>query len=280
MGLFVDLRGTYTLANGSSTAVADGATATTAAGDQVTYKTSGASAIGGGLTIGYDIASGLGLVAGYDIRSFKTREFKGRASDYFDLTSNGQTAQDSTASAIGATTTTGTASMKWTNQVITLGLRPHVSAFGGEIYGGAGLAVVLPFETTQTVAVSSASATWNVATDTATSAEIVKKYNLGLGAYGEVGYQYMFTDMIGLNVGIRALVATTDNKDQTRVRTVKNAGTGTTTLPTVTTTTYTDSLSKTEGNGTNTAAVGTAKAQFETLGITDFSATVGLTLKF
>jgi hypothetical protein len=90
----------------------------------------------------------------------------------------------------------------------------------------------------------------------------------------------MFTDMIGLNIGIRALVATADNKDQTKVRTVKNAGTGTTNLPTVTTTTYTDSLSQTEGNGTSTAAVGTDKARFETLGITDFSATVGLTLKF
>lgn len=280
LGLFVDVRGTYTLSNGSSTSAADGSSATTVAADQVSYKTSASAAIGGGLSIGYNLAAGLGLVASYDIRSFKTREYTGRASDYLDMTA-GNSSHDAVAGATQAKLTTGTAQQTWTNQVIGLGLRPQVSAFGGEFFGGAGLAIVLPFETTQKLSLSSSNATFNATTGNATSAEIVKGYNIAFGAYGEVGYKYFFTDMIGLNIGIRALVATTDNNGKTKVQTTNGTGNAVG-LSTVTTTSYKDSYSDSDKTAlpAQTAASASKIASFETLGITDFSANIGVSLKF
>ncbi|MBL8032254.1 MAG: hypothetical protein JNJ69_01025 [Leptospiraceae bacterium] len=273
VGLFIDLRGSYTFANGTSTAGLDGQTGTQAetantATDATarTYKTSASQGFGGGVSIGYDIVEGLGLVASYDIRSIKTREFK-------------------SGSFVGAGATADTTSQqKWTNQIIGVGLRPHVNALGGEWFAGAGLAIVLPFETTTTTTVTNATTAYNTGTGTFSAREDVKGYNMAFGAYGELGYKFMFTDMIGLNIGIRAIVATADNNGKTLVRknTVATASNSDNFATTVTTT-YKDSFSSNDVTNEEAANSATARkhiAQFETLGITDFSANVGISLKF
>ena len=261
MGLFIDLRGGYTFANGTSSAQADGSTQTDTTATAITYKTSASQGFGGGISIGYDIAANLGIVASYDIRSIKTREFKQGSANLGGAGAGSDVAIQ----------------QKWTNQVIGIGLRPHVNALGGEVFAGAGFALVLPYETTLTQTYSNSNATWNTNTGSRTKTEEVKGYNMAMGVYGELGYKFMFTDNIGLNLGVRAVVATADNIGKTKV--VTNTGTTTTTA----TTTYKDSYST--QNNTDEAATGTANAtkalaSFETLGITDFTATAGISLKF
>lgn len=261
MGLFVDLRGTYTFANGTSTAQADGSAQTDTTTTAVTYKTSASQAIGGGLSVGYDIAPGLAVAGSFDFRSFKTREYKQGSANLGGAGAGSDVAIQ----------------QKWTNMVIGLGLRPHVNALGGEFYGGGGLAIVLPYETTQTQTYSNSNATWNTNTGSRTKTEEVKGYNLALGAYAEVGYKYFFTENIGLVVGLRAIVATTDNIGKTKV--VTNTGAATTTA----TTTYKDSYSSqdnTTEQAAGTASASRSLAAFETLGITDFSGNVGVALRF
>lgn len=246
MGLFIDLRGSYTFSNGTSTAQSDGTASTNTADTSVTYKASNSAGFGGGVSLGYDIATGLGIVASYDIRSIKTREWANYSTTF---TSDVKTQQT------------------WTNQIIGVGLRPHVNALGGEWYAGAGLAVVLPFETTKTTTASNGGKNEDVA-----------GWNLALGAYGELGYKFMFTDNIGLNIGLRAVVATANNIDKTNVNKFTTGGTTVTT-----TTTYKESYSTTAKNAAAAADTATVKATlapWETLGITDFSANVGISLKF
>lgn len=248
MGLIIDLRGSYTFSNGTTTSLADGSTSSTGTG-AVDYKSSSTQGFGGGATIGFDIAPNLALVGSFDFRAHKTREWK----------------QYSLADvAIQA---------KFNTMVLGLGLQPHVNALGGEVYGGGGLAVVLPFDYTGTQTYSNATATFNTLTGSRTKREEVTGYNLGLGAYGEVGYRFMFTDMIGLNIGLRAVVATVTNTDKTTVRT--DTGTTTSTL----TTTYGNSLTSTDTTTVTTGTASTVKAPFQTFGVTDFSANVGITLK-
>lgn len=256
MGLFIDLRGSYTFSNGTTDAKADGTTTTLTNADVVTYKTSASQGFGGGVSIGYDIASNLGLVASYDIRSIATREYKSAANGVSTINADAVTQQ------------------KWTNQVIGLGFRPHVNALGGEFYGGAGFAIVLPFETTQTSTFTNPTANWTALNNANTKKETVNGYNLAMGAYGEVGYKFMFTDNIGLNLGLRALVATANNIDKTE----KVTDTGTVTK--TTTTTYKESVSATDATAVTVGNDTTQKASFKTLGITDFSANVGISLKF
>lgn len=261
VGLFIDLRGSYTFSNGTSSALADGSTQNDTTATSITYKASNSQGFGGGVSIGYDIAANLGVVASYDIRSIKTREWKQGSANLGGAGAGGDVAIQ----------------QKWTNQILGIGFRPHVNALGGEWFGGAGLAVVLPFETTQTQTYSNTNATWATNTNGRTKTEEVKAYNLALGVYAELGYKFMFTDMIGLNIGLRAVVATANNIDKTKV--VTNTGTTTTTA----TTTYKESYSS--ADGTTEAAAGNASAtralaSYETLGITDFSANVGVSLKF
>ena len=272
MGLFIDLRGSYTFSNGSTSALADGTTSATGNADSITYKSSSTQGFGGGVSIGYDIAANLGLVASYDIRSLKTREWSGRLSDF-----------NSALSALGGSTSSGTLSQKWTNQIIGIGFRPHVNALGGEWFAGAGLAIVLPFETTQTLTVASPSATWTAATNSATTLTTVKGYNIAYGAYAELGYKFMFTDNIGLNLGLRALVATVNNIDKTAVTTVANSGTGTANMASSQTTTYKESYSgaqQTTEQSADTVNATKKLASWETFGVTDFQATAGISLKF
>jgi hypothetical protein len=257
MGLFVDLRGSYTFANGTSTSASDGFSQTATNTDKQTFKTSGSTAIGGGLTLGYEIAQNLAVVGSFDVRSFSTREFKSATNT--------------------APTVDYTFQQKWTNMVLGLGLRPSVKALGGEVFGGGGLAVVLPYETTATTTYSNASALFNTLTGNRTKKEEVKGYNLALGAYGEVGYKYNLTDMIGLVFSVRAVVATANNIDKTS----KTTNTGNT----VTTATVTYKESFSAQDNTDEAAQGDANntrslSNFETLGITDFSANLGVSLRF
>jgi len=249
LGLTIDLRGGYSLANGTAATAADGTASTDTAATAVTYKSSNSYALGGGATIGFDIANNLALAGSFDFRSFQTREW-------------------TTTSTAGTKTVS---QQKWNNMVIGLGLQPHVAALGGEIYGGGGVALILPYETTLTT-------TQTPVTGTGATQVTVAGLNMAIGGYGEVGYRFMFTDMIGLNIGARLVVATTNNIDKTQVRTTTTAA-GTSTA----TTTYKESYST--GQNTAEAATGTATATralaaWSTTGITDITGTVGISLRF
>ncbi|HRP69348.1 MAG TPA: outer membrane beta-barrel protein [Turneriella sp.] len=192
IGLFVELRGGYILSNGSSTSQADGDTTGTK-----TYKLSNAGGIAGGLTIGYAISKNLGLAASFDYRNASSRTWEQKA----------------------ATSTSKIQNVKNT-MVVGLGLRPSVEAWGGTVYAGAGAALVLPYSDTTTIDITGAGAT---AGSTA-KVEVKNEWNLGIGVYGELGYNYNITDNLYLGVGVRALVITSNNDGKKQTVTHTTSG--------------------------------------------------------
>ena len=262
-GLFVEGYGQYTLANGTSQSYADGNATTTVAADAFTYKTSKSSALGGGGAIGYNIFSTVALVGSFDYRAFKTREWTSTVANT-PATGAGTTPSN-------ASTTKAVWSKSWNNMVIGIGFRPQVSALGGTFYGGAGLAIVLPYKETLTE------------TDTTTAGQTTKRtiednWNLGLGAYGEFGYNFNVTDMVYIGLGVKVIVVTVDNKDKTRVNTTDATGAGG--VVSTTTTTYTDSTSATAAANVTTGNDTTNKAAYSTNGITDITGKIVVGFRF
>lgn len=241
MGLFVEGRGTFTMSNGTSASNATGDVSQTG----FEYKLSNASGFGGGATIGYEIANSLGLVASFDYRSVSSRKWE-------------TTKSDATSVVGGGTMNTSTQNVKNT-MVIGLGLRPSVNALGGVIYAGAGVAYLLPYSDTTTTDMSNFSASSGLTVKRETKSE----WNGGIGAYGELGYNYSITDNLYFGLGVRLVVITANNdgKSQT-VTTTPSTGSATTTT-------------------TNYAATqDAAKSKYLSDGTTDFGAAVSVGFRF
>lgn len=207
LGLSIEARGSWIQSHGTSDAKGTGDMSAATK----TYELSNSNGFGGGLTIGYEIAKNLGIVGSYDYRSISTREWTTTKSVTLPAASP---SVDS--SSIQQTTKT---------QVIGIGLRPSVDAWGGKIYAGMGFAMVLPFENETTIELKNANfgggaiANWKQV--------ITSGWNLGLGVYAELGYNYTITDNLFAGVGIRGLIATSNNdgKKSTAVQTA-DAGIG------------------------------------------------------
>jgi opacity protein-like surface antigen len=237
MGLFVEGRGSFTLAHGTSDS---GATGDVSAAT-VEYKLANSNGFGGGATIGYDIVDGLGLVASFDYRSITTRKF--------ETTNN--------SAPVPGVTYDRSAQQKTNTMVLGLGIRPQLKALGGLVYAGAGFAYVLPFDDVTTIDITNSSSPLFAVT----KQEITKSWNAGIGAYGELGYNYNITDNIYVGLGVRLLVATANNDGKTEV--TKTTGTVLGNPVPDQTTEY-------------SATVTGSKQEFESSGITDMSATISV----
>ncbi|MFO1471377.1 MAG: hypothetical protein U1F27_10090 [Turneriella sp.] len=262
VGLFIEGYGQYTFANGTSTAYADGNTTSTGTSEAVTYKTSSSKGFGGGAAIGYNIVDSLALVGSFDYRSFSTRE-------YSTTSTSGPSSLGGGAAATWKKT--------WNNMIIGVGLRPSVKALGGTVYAGGGLAIVLPY--TETLEITSAANT-----NGAIGLTVKDNWNLALGAYGEVGYNFNITDNLYIGVGMKAIVATANNIDKTREATTTygaNAIAGGQ-VNNTNVTTYKESISATDLAATTGAGTAsrTANGTFTTNGITDFGARINVGFRF
>lgn len=177
-GLFVEARGTFTFGNGNSDAIQTGDLNAT----PKQFETPGTKGLGGGLTLGYGLAENLGVVLGYDFRNINSRDLEMKHS------------------ATISSKTVGTSN----THVISLGLRPMVAAFGGNIYAGGGLAVILPYESkTVTTFTGHPTVTEQTYTTGRTSA---------FGVFGEVGFQYDIMPNVYSAIGARMVVATATNE--------------------------------------------------------------------
>jgi hypothetical protein len=241
MGLFVEGRGTFTLGNGTSSSRATGDVSTTG----YDFKLASPSGFGGGGTIGYEIANNLGLVASFDYRSVSSRKWE-------------TTKVDATSTIGGGTMSQAIQNVKNT-MIIGLGLRPSVNALGGVIYAGAGVAYLLPYTDTTTVDLSNFTASAGLTI----KREIKSEWNSGIGAYGELGYNYNITDNLYLGLGVR-LVVVTANNDGKKQETTTTPSTGSATTTT------------TEYSATQAAG----KSSFGSDGTTDFGAAVSVGFRF
>ena len=258
LGLFVEARGTFTLGQGTSDSQIDGAAngaTTTPANGKLTYvsgdyKLPNTSGFGGGASVGYEIVPGLAIVASYDYRSIKSREWK----------------QTTASVAVG---TADLAVQNVTNtQILGLGFRPSINALGGTIYAGFGFAYVLPSDSVTTVKISNASSALFAATEQKTTAS----RNAGIGAYGELGFNYPLTDNLYLGVGFRAVVATANNDGKTTV----TETTGTVAGNPVATTTTNYSASVNTANDTATSL----NRPYTSTGITDAGVNINVGFRF
>lgn len=201
LGLSIEARGSWTMRHGTSDSKLDGTnTATSEA-----YKLSNSNGFGGGLTVGYDIAKNLGLVASFDYRAISTRKWDGTKPQ-------------------GPGTNQTTIEQTTNTSVVGIGLRPSVAAWGGTIYAGMGFAMVLPYKNETTVDVTLANV--NPAVNGSAKSVFTAEWNLGLGVYAELGYNYAINDMLFVGVGVRGLVATSNNDGKSRSYTISgDAGT-------------------------------------------------------
>lgn len=245
VGLFIEGRGSYTFANGSSTAQDDGSTT----GTSIESKLSNTAGFGGGGTIGYEIVSGLSLVGSFDFRQQKSREWA-------------QT---------GATTSTKL-SKSWNSQVIGVGIRPSINALGGSFFAGVGAAYVLAFDDTLsqlTTVTATGTLTAGTGTSAATSAskEVKTSWNGGIGMYGEFGYVYNITSNFYLGVGARLVVVTVNNDGKDTVYTDKSTSN-------FTTVTVTNKATR------DTTATNPSQTAYQSNGVTDFAANVIVGFRF
>lgn len=254
LGLSIEARGSWIQSHGTSTAKADGTdTATSNA-----FELSGSNGFGGGLTVGYDIAKNLAAVVSFDYRAISTREWK----------------NTTTANAVS------TIKQDTNTSVIGIGVRPSVAAFGGSFYAGMGFAMVLPYknEATATLEMASMSSTAKlVQTD---------EWNLGLGVYGELGYNYAINDMLFVGVGIRGLVATSNNDGKTTTKTFSSTGVAGGTLINnlnggAATTAGTDTTNYAKSYDPSAAVPArTTNAAFQSQGITDMTVSITVGARF
>jgi hypothetical protein len=198
MGLFVEGRGVFTLGGGTSDSQVQGSTG----GTSQTYQLPNTKGFGGGATLGFNLAEGFALVASYDYRSIKSREWEQTT----DLGANGTLTKK-----INNTTN---------SQVLGFGFRPSAAAFGGTVYAGMGFAFVLPNESTTTVDFTCSTA---ATCGTLTKQTTTEARNSGIGAYGELGYNYSINDMVYVGLGFRVVMATSNNDGKSK--TVVNDGT-------------------------------------------------------
>jgi len=302
IGLTISGYGSFILSGGSSNSYGNSGAVTDGANSAITYELSGTSGFGGGGSIGYKIAKGLGLVVGFDFRSLKTKTwnsstdaspYNGLLRDLADSSlkslagswgagvaalSGGAlcttaancvpTYTDFGKSTSGVFQSNSTFSSKWTNMVITLGIRPEISLLGGTFYGGAGAAIVLPYKSTTDIALSGK--TGILASRMPNDATQTDEWGLGIGGYGEVGYTYNITDNVFAGIGAKVIMATANNKGLTR-KFVANMPDGS-----VLTATYemTDSVKESDKTLTKNGNDYTGKAGYQSQGITDITAQV------
>ena len=92
----------------------------------------------------------------------------------------------------------GSVESSFTTTTINLGLRPKVKAWGGEMYAGAGLNILLPVTITQELSMTGASA---IGFDSGT---IERKFGMSIaGLYGELGYNYDVMPNLYVGGGVR-----------------------------------------------------------------------------
>lgn len=278
MGLFIEARGGFTLGNGSSATYLNGDATTATAQPYAAANTSG---FGGGATVGYNFMKGLGLVASFDYRSVKSREWSvtNSTAGPVSLAGVGLAGQAAAASSGSTLKTQNTKN----TIIIGLGVRPSVAVGPGELYAGAGAALVLPYDSTTSGTFTNPSAAG--AQSSTITFENKTSYNMAIGAYGELGYNFNVTENIYVGLGARILVATANNKDKDKVTTYKSTSAAGNTGDVTITSTGKETVDPTNTDVTTTAGTTTTvtrKTQeaFGTDGITDITGTVTVGFRF
>lgn len=92
---------------------------------------------------------------------------------------------------------------------LALGLRWTRVLGPGRLYGELGAGVILPFETV--VHYDYAAAMGTLPTPVVGAGEMIDEYNLGFGAYGQLGYQWDLTRDLYVSAGLRVKSYQSDN---------------------------------------------------------------------
>jgi len=117
---------------------------------------------------------------------------------------------------------TGTVASSFTTTTVNLGLRPKLQVWGGEMYAGAGLNILLPTEITQELSIGGVATGDSLAFDAAT---ITRKFGLNFtGLYGELGYNYDVMPNLYVGAGIRLDFNVANNIGETRTTVFKRNG--------------------------------------------------------
>ncbi len=278
MGLFVEARGGFTLGNGSSATYLNGDATTATAQPYAAANTSG---LGGGASVGYNLMKGLGFVASFDYRNVKSREWSvtNSTAGPVSLAGVGLAGQAAAASAGSTLKTQNTKN----TIIIGLGVRPTVSVGPGEFYAGAGAALVLPYDSTTSGTFTNPTAAG--AQSSTITFENKTSYNMAIGAYGELGYNFNVTENIYVGLGARILVATANNKDKDKVTTYKSTSAAGNTGDVTITSTGKETVDPTNTDvttvsGTTTTVTRKTQEAFGTDGITDITGTVTVGFRF
>lgn len=149
--------------------------------------------------------------------------------------------------------------------MLDFGFRARTPLFYGEIFGGLGLGLILPFQSNYVVSYDYAGG-YGTTAGYVKSLKTVKNFNLGLAGTIEIGYLLPLTSRIAFGISLTVIFGTVSNANKTS-ETTTYYGDGTTSK---TTREYRKSFSIDEAAAFNTANNGVSSlAIYESLNITD-----------
>jgi hypothetical protein len=134
----------------------------------------------GGIRAGYGVLDHLMLMIGVDY-AFGTHKWESATSWYGD----------------GSVLYEDSIEKPWSSLTINSGIRLYSKTFGRSMmfFGGAGALFFIPFESTTTI--TSNDPFWD-----GYEWEYTYNYDFGVGAYGEIGFEYRFTEAFGVNLTV------------------------------------------------------------------------------
>jgi hypothetical protein len=153
-------------------------------GTGTTYKHPLTNGFAGGVTAGWEFISGLALIGNWEYAAASSRE--------------GQV-QNALAAVEGSIS----------YHIIAAGLRWTRHLGPGRLYGELSAGVILPFETH--LDYTYASAMGGLPTPITGNGAKIDEYNLGFGAYGQLGYQWDITSKLYLATALRVKSFQSDN---------------------------------------------------------------------
>ena len=100
------------------------------------------------------------------------------------------------------------------NWMINLGARAKTDLLWGEVYGGLGIGIILPFQSNELISYSYLGGYGTLASSVK-SMGTIKNFNLGLAGIAEIGYQYPITNRVCLTISLNILFGSVSNAGKT-----------------------------------------------------------------
>jgi len=193
---FFEVNGDFSVSTNDAIYMLDGALATDTNASVQNYKAMDLSGLGFGFLFGYEFVPNLSVTLGFNYKSYSSSDF-------------------SIENDFG--TSVGTLNLNFLTKSITfdLGLRTRVAIFGGYIFTAGGLLLSLPTDYLMITEYSGVE--FSSTNQDLSKGEGVISFNSGIGLFGEVGYQFLISSSLYVNLSVKTSIFALNNIGKTTV---------------------------------------------------------------